>query len=315
MHSLFETILSTPGPILAEGSVYERLRRQPGIEFDPLIAHAGLVYDETSRAVLAEVHEGYMAIARQQGLPLVVLSDTWRASAERIARSRFTGRLVNQDNLRFMQELRSAGGAGAPPIVIAGLSGPLGDAYKPAEAPNRDEARRYHAPQIEALVDGEADVLYAATLPSVEEARGIADAMAETGVSFVLSFVVRPDGRVLDGTPLVEAIGSIDAETRRAPVGYSVNCVHPSVFEATMSRVEEAEPTLVDRVIWFQANTSDKSPEEIDGSETLEEGDPVEYASALANVGRRFRTRVLGGCCGSDVRHIELVAGNCVVPS
>jgi homocysteine S-methyltransferase len=307
MVSLFETLLASSAPILAEGSVYERLRRNPEIVFDPHIAHAGLVYDETFRARLAEVHLGYFAIARERGLPLVALADTWRASSERIARSRFAGRRVNQDNVRFMRELRD-GADDSGPVAIAGLTGPRGDAYKPEESPGREEALRIHRPQVEALVEGGADLLFAATLPSAEEGRGIADAMGGSGTPYLLSFVVRPGGRVLDGTPLADAIRRIDDEARRPPTGFSINCVHPSVFSAAMSVLESDHPDLVDRVLWFQANTSAMSPEELDGSETLEEGEPEAYAKDLATAARRFHTRVIGGCCGSDVRHIQELA-------
>jgi homocysteine S-methyltransferase len=305
---VFETMLAAGGPILTEGSVYELLRRDPEIVFDPEIAHAGLVYDERFRARLADVHLRYLAIARDKGLPLVVLADTWRASEERIARSRFAGRPVNEDNVRFMRELRDAAGEGAPPVAIAGLTGPRGDAYQPAEAPTRDEARRVHALQVEALARGGADVLYAATLPAVDEAHGIAELMATTGVPYLVSFVVRPGGTVLDGTPLADAIRRLDDGLARPPAGFSINCVHPTVFASAMAALESVDPGLVERVIWFQANTSPLSPEELDGSETLEEGDPGAYASELVAACGRFRTRVVGGCCGSDVRHLDGVA-------
>jgi len=303
---LFERILGR-GPILAEGSVYELLRRDPAIEFDPEIAHAGLIYDDRFRERLAAVHMGYIAIAREHGLPLVALADTWRASAARIARSAFAGRAVNQDNVRFMRELREQAGNGAP-IVITGLTGPRGDAYRPSEAPDREEAARIHSTQVEALAEGGADVLFGATLPSVEEARGIADVMSKTGVPYLLSFVVRPDGRTLDGALLADAIRAIDDDQTRRPAGYSVNCVHPSVFASAMSVLESTSPDLVKRVIWFQANTSDKSPEEIDGSEVLVTGDARSYAAELSEAGTKFGTRVLGGCCGSDVSHIRELA-------
>lgn len=312
MTTLFDSMLAARGPILAEGSVYELLRRDRGIVFDPEIAHAGLVYDDQFRVRLADIHLGYFEIAERHGRPLVALADTWRASAERVARSRFAGRPVNQDNVRFMRALRDGRRADAPPVAIAGLTGPRGDAYQPGEAPGREEALRLHAPQVEALAEGGADVLYAATLPSVEEARGIAGLMARTGVPFLLSFVVRPGGEVLDGTPLAEAIRRIDDELDRPPTGYSINCVHPSVFSSAMSALEAEDPALVGRVIWFQANTSDKSPEELDGSDELVGGDPETYASELATCGERFGTRVIGGCCGTDARHIEVLADSLI---
>ena len=81
-----------------------------------------------------------------------------------------------------------------------------------------------------------------------------------------------------------------------------------------MTALELSGSDLVRRVIWFQANTSDKSPEELDGSEALARAEPTGYAKDLAACGLRFGTRVLGGCCGSDVRHIEELAVRIAAP-
>jgi homocysteine S-methyltransferase len=300
-----DTLFSLRPFALAEGSVYERLRRQDGLAFDPELAHASLVYDSKGAAALEAIHREYWAIGRHHGVPLVALTDTWRANRERIERSAFRGRPVNEDNVRFLIQLRERVGAGGPPIFIGGQTGPKGDGYKPAAAPGTAEAERFHAPQVEALAAAGVDFLQASTLPSVPEAVGIARAMARTGRPYVLSFVIRRDGTVLDGTPLAHAIARIDEESAVAPSGYAVNCVHPAVMAAGLATLPAV---AVRRLVSLQANASSKSPEELDGSAAIDADEPQALAEALAHVARAFGIPIVGGCCGTDARHINCLA-------
>jgi len=287
--------------ILAEGSVFELLRRDPRVAFDPDIAHAGLVYDDASRDLLAAVHRDYAAIAREAGLRPLIFADTWRASAERVARSRFRGLDVNGDNARFI--LGVAAASGTKPFVAAYL-GPRGDAYRPAEAPSRDDAIRLHAPQVEALDGCGLDLLVAATLPSLDEARGIAALLSNGRTPWMLSFVVRPTGTLLDGTPLAEAIERIDDEAGSPPLGFSINCVHPAVFRAAMT----SAPGVASRVIALQANASALSPEELDGSESVEGDGPDRWADAMSEAREGSALRIVGGCCGTSPEHMRAFA-------
>jgi homocysteine S-methyltransferase len=295
------SLLAGVSPILAEGSVYELLRRDPRVSFDPEVAHAGLVYDDVSRGLLAAIHGEYLAIASRAGLPVIAFADTWRASAERIGRSRFAGADVNGDNARFLRGVVTACGSTA---LVGAYTGPRGDAYKPAEAPSRDEAMRIHAPQIAALEAAGVDLVIAATLPSLEEARGIAALLSKGSAPWMLSFVVRRDGRLLDGTPLADAVARIDDEVWRPPAGYSINCVHPSVFSDALRRAD----TAAARVVALQANASALPPEALDGAEAVEGDGPEPWADAMIAAMRGSSLRIAGGCCGTSPAHIGALA-------
>ena len=213
--------------------MFERVKRDPAIAIDPHILHGGLIYEVVGRARLAEIHGGYARAAREAGSPILLFTDTWRCSRSRLEASAFRRRAVNEDNARFLLDLRAAFADG-PPIFVGGLVGPSGDAYRPANSLGRRSARNFHRPQIEALASADIDFLHLATAPSVEEALGVADAMARTGLPYMISFVIRRSGVVLDGTPLGQAIEWIDAEAERAPIGFSVNCVHTRVLKAAL---------------------------------------------------------------------------------
>jgi homocysteine S-methyltransferase len=188
-------------------------------------------------------------------------------------------------------------------VWIAGVLGPAGDAYQPEQAPDRDEARAYHRQQARALAGAGADFLYAATFCSVDEAIGVAQAMAETGSTAVVSFVLGPDARVLDGTPLDLAIRQVDAVS--PPAWFALSCVHPDLAQHA---VDALGPEL-DRLREVKANASALSPAQLVTLDHVDTGDPDAWALSMARLGREAGIAVLGGCCGTDGRHLRALAG------
>ena len=301
----FDEFVKNASFALSEGSVYERLRRDPSVEFDPYIFHASLIYDEKARQILAGVHRVYMDVAQKHQLPMLVTTDTWRASQERIDLSKFKGRKVNQDNVQFMKDLRTEYLENTQPIFVVGQIGPRGDAYKSEEALSKNEAETFHCPQLDALAESGVDLLFAATLPAFSEAQGIAAAMSKYGLPYMLSFVIRPEGTLLDGTPLGEAMDIIDNSVSNPPTGYAVNCVHPKIFASGMSALDETHRS---RIFSYQANTANLRPEELNEAKELITEEPDVLADLILNAHRSFHTLFMGGCCGTDTRHIEQLA-------
>jgi homocysteine S-methyltransferase len=314
--SEFLRTLENAKVILTEGSMYERLRRLPGARFDPALAQAAMVFDPPSRLVLEQAHREYLDIARAHGLPMVALADTWRANRERIERSPFAGEDVNGACVRLLAELRDELGSAAAPVFVGGMLGPKGDAYTPAEAPPTDEAESFHSYQVEKLAEADVDFLKASTLPSVAEAIGLARAMSRTAFPYLLSFVIRPDGTVLDGTPLWQAFDQIDQAVATPPAGYYVNCIHPTILLAALETLTPGQDESsrehddhLRRLVGFHANTSAKSPEELDDMEEIAaEDDPRAFGAMMREVHDRYRIKILGGCCGSGTEHIKCLA-------
>ena len=306
-----QTILDNFPVLLGEGSMYERLRRGASESFDPEIAHAGMLYDEIGRRVLADTHREYLDIGQQYGLPMVAGTPTWRAGASRIAMSAHSGKPVNADGCQFMRELRNAYGPNAAPILIAGTTGPFGDGYRPDEAPDSVAAVDIHSPQIDALAEAGVDFFKVQTLPSFAEARGIARALEATGLPYVLSFVIRRDGSILDGTPLDLAIDTIDEELHNPPTNYAVNCVHASVFSAAYTAIHDRNARAAERVVGIDANTSAKTPDELDGLTEIDTEAPADFGKNVAALHEMFGISYLGGCCGSSTEHIAALAGRC----
>jgi S-methylmethionine-dependent homocysteine/selenocysteine methylase len=183
-----------------------------------------------------------------------------------------------------------------------------GDAYRPQEALSQTDAKSFHQYQAHALAQANVDFILAATLPAVSEALGLAEALSDCGVPYILSFVIRDDGAVLDGTPLHKAVERIDSSADPKPLCYSVNCVHPSVFKQGIGEEINRCESIKNRVLGFQANTSSKSPEELDGLDYLDTTAPAEFGESMLALHQNFGIQILGGCCGTDHRHIEEIA-------
>ena len=190
------------------------------------------------------------------------------------------------------------------PVVISGCIGPRADAYRPAERMGEDEAEDYHTEQIAILAATEVDLVHAMTMTYAAEAIGIARAAADAGVPAVISFTTETDGCLPDGTPLADAVAAVDAETGAGPVYYGVNCAHPRHFESALS----SGPTGA-RVRSVRANASRKSHAELDESLVLDAGDPAELATDYLRLRAQHPSiSILGGCCGTDARHVQAIA-------
>lgn len=305
--SFIERLESFP-VILAEGAVIERLRRKADLELNPFLVNADFIHDAVKRAALEAICRQYLEIGRDFDLPLLLSTPTWRANRERIAAAGYSGVDLNGDNFRFLAALRGSCGSYAEKIIIAGLLGCRGDAYRPADALTACEAQEFHSWQAEKLAGAGVDLLLAATLPACSEAIGLAFALAATGKPYILSFVVRPQGTLLDGTPLKEAITAIDSSVTPRPWGYLINCSHASFARGALLHATNSSPLVRQRIIGLLANTAALSPEELDASSSLVEEEPLIFAKAVAGLQRELGLKILGGCCGTDDRHIRSLA-------
>lgn len=305
---MFAHLLATSPVILGEGAVIERLRRMTDVELDPHVVNSAFVYDDRGRSALAAICRQYLEISRDHDLPLLLSTPTWRASRERIRAAGLEGRDLNGDNFRFLDGLRRECGAYASKVAICGLMSCRGDAYRPEEALSADDAEQYHAWQAGALAASGVDFLLAATLPALSEALGLAKAMAATGLPSVVSFVARPEGALLDGTPLCEAIAALDAATSPRPLAYLINCTHASLFRQAIRHEVNSSPLVRERIVGLLANTAALPPEELNNSASLVEEAPETFGRSVALLHRDLGMKILGGCCGTDDRHIRCLA-------
>ncbi|WP_289293060.1 MULTISPECIES: homocysteine S-methyltransferase family protein [Bacteroides] len=291
--------------ILTEGAVVERLRREFHIPLDEDLIHAALIYNTSYREVLAGIYKQYIDIAARYQLPLMLMTPTRRANAERISGSVYRNRDILRDNVAFLSELRDTA---STPIYIGGLAGCRGDAYDGRYHLSVEEATQFHYPTVRALAEAGADYLFAGIMPQLTETIGMANAMAATGLPYIISFMIRRDGRLLDGSFIHDAIDTIDKEATTRPLCYMANCVHPDVLHQALSHSHNDTPLVRERFQGLQANASTLTPEELEGRTDLESSSPDELADRLMTLLWDFPLKICGGCCGTDERHLNSFA-------
>lgn len=294
--------------VLGEGAVIERLRRDSDFELDPHIVNSAFIYDEHKRAALAEIYKEYIDAGREFNLPVLLSTPTWRASQARIKDAGYEEKDVNADNFRFLDELRKSYGEYSSKVIICGLMSCKGDAYTPGDALSVDDARDFHQWQAEKLAGSGVDFTLAATLPALSEAKGLALALAGTGKPYIISFVARPEGTMLDGTPLKSAIAEIDDSIDPKPLAYMINCTHASFTKAALMHETNSSSVVRERVIGLFANTAALSPEDLNNSADLVEENPETFGRLVAELNKEPGLKMLGGCCGTDGRHIRALA-------
>ena len=216
--------------ILMEGALSERLKREYRLKFGEHIAMANLIDAAPGRSALRTLWKQYAAIASRYRLPFLATTPTRRANRERMQRACRSGELLLQ-NAAFLREIQAQC---ACEMYIGGLMGCKGDAYTGADALSAEEAFSFHAWQAEWFQRAGVDFLYAGILPVCSEAIGMARAMEQTGIPYMISFTIQADGNLIDGTPIDEAIDRIDAATTNQPVCYMTNCVHPRIVRQAL---------------------------------------------------------------------------------
>ena len=293
------------GVFLTDGGIETTLVFHHGLEL-PLFAAFDLLKDDEGTEQLRQYYAPYAIAARDRGVGLVLESPTWRASPGWAAKLGYSDEeldALNRKAISLMEELR-AEYEGPAPIVISGCVGPEGDGYAPETMLTADEAERYHRVQIGTFADTAADVVTAITITYAEEATGVARAAAAAGLPVVISFTLETDGRLPSGQALGGAIAEVDDATDGAPAYYMINCAHPTHFE---SAVSGGEP-WVQRVGGLRTNASTKSHAELDEAEELDEGDPTDLAARHVSLQALLpKVNVLGGCCGTDHRHVDAI--------
>ena len=299
--------LSGDRVFLTDGGLETTLIFHRGIDL-PAFAAFTLLADEAGRAELREYFRPFMALARERGTGFLLDTATWRANPDwgaQLGHDAAGLDAINRDAVAFAQELRSEAGGTPDPILIDGVIGPRGDGYEVGAAMAADAAEEYHSGQIGSFAAAGADMVTAVTMTYAEEAIGIARAAAAAGLPAVISFTVETDGRLPSGQALGDAIAQVDAATDGSPAYYMVNCAHPSHFAGVL----DPDASWRDRIAGLRANASRKSHAELDEAEELDEGDPVSLAADHAALRSRLpNVSVLGGCCGTDERHVAAVS-------
>jgi homocysteine S-methyltransferase len=313
MSSLYRNALPqlNGGFFVTDGGIETTLIFHQGLEL-PDFAAFDLLKRPGGESALREYFRAYARIAARHNADVVLESATWRASVDWGARLGYSGAELAQANRRaieLLERIRDELSETRTMAVISGCVGPRGDGYQPANMMTIDQALSYHRVQVDTFADTAADMVGAITMNYVEEAIGIALAARDAEMPVAISFTVETDGRLATGQTLADAIGQVDAATGSYPAYYMLNCAHPQHFDSVL----EPDASWSGRIRGLRANASRKSHAELNESSELDIGDPAELGTQYAwlKQHRLPRLNVLGGCCGTDQRHVESIAAAC----
>jgi homocysteine S-methyltransferase len=273
----------------------------------PEFAAYPLVWSELGRDLLRGYYEGYAAIAAASGAGLRLESPTWRANhdwGERLGHDPATLADVNREAVALMHGLAEEWRDRVPEILVTGMIGPRGDGYAPGPTVDADEAADYHQPQVRAFAQAGVGAVVALTLTDPGEAMGVVRAADSYGLPVGVSFTVETDGCLADGTSLADAIDRVDAVA--PPTYFLVNCAHPTHVLPAL----EALGDRAGRIHGLRCNASTQTHEELDEAETLDEGDLDLLVGTHRDLAARLPgLEIVGGCCGTDARHVASLWG------
>ncbi len=296
---------------LTDGGIETTLIFNEGLNL-PYFAAFDLLKNALGYEALHKYFISYAQLAQKYEVGLILESPTWRASqdwGDKLGYSTAELAAFNRKAIELLQDIRDEYENNKTSMVISGCIGPRGDGYNPAELMDEISAERYHSAQIETFCSAQADLVTAITMTYVEEAIGISRAAESAKIPVVISFTVETDGRLPTGQPFKNAVEQVDDATNGAPLYYMINCAHPTHFESVLPTGEG----WLERMSGLRANASIRSHAELDEAEELDDGNPVLLASQYRQLKTKLPSlNVLGGCCGTDHRHVEEICQVCL---
>ena len=295
--------LLAAGPYVTDGGLETDLLFHHGVDL-PEFASFPLVGDPAGRALLDAYYDGYVEVARAAGQGLLLETPTWRANPDWAARIGYDADALDRANRESVGLVRGVQErSGLDRTLVVGIHGPRGDGYVAGEQTDPDEAADYHAVQARSLAAEGVDLIHAMTITTPQEAVGVVRAARSVGVPVAVSFTVETDGRLPDGTTLADAVAQVDAEA--APDWFGLNCAHPTHLVHGLDGGSWQQ-----RVAGVRPNASTLTHAELDVMEELDEGDLGLLTTSLDRLRPQLPgLAIVGGCCGTDARHVAALWG------
>ena len=287
---------------LADAGMETYLIYREGIDLPQFASFTALSTTE-GRSALRRYYEAIIDVAVRDRRTLLLDSATWRASSDWGAELGYSEAALDEANaaaVAFASDLRAAAGPDAD-IVLGGCIGPRGDGYAATSGMTPTQAADYHAPQVRSLARAGAQFIAGMTLGDANEAAGMMEAARENAIPAVASFTIETDGRLASGQSVASIIAETDRLTDSYATFYLLNCAHPLHLERALA---SSDPEL-QRIRGIRTNASMRSHAELDAATDLDDGDPLDLARRCADLVTTYpRLAVVGGCCGTDARHI-----------
>ena len=184
--------------------------------------------------------------------------------------------------------------------LILGSIAPLEDCYKPKLFPGEGIAKNEFHQIGRWLVDEGIDIFLIETMNSIIETRVCLDALLKFNIPIWVSFALRNSSEILSGEKLINALRMLD--------NYDVDCVLLNC--SPLNRTKDAMKIVAEN--WKKAwgiypnlGVGEPSPDGIINQIYSDE----EYISVI-DKSITLGAKILGGCCGSSINHIQLIANH-----
>ncbi len=302
----FEKIFRESNIILTEGAQVERLKTEFNAEMDASINHAGLIYSKPE--ILETLYQQYIDIAQKHHLPIMIMTPTRKVNVESIDKSPFHNKEIISDACSYLNRIRESYHDYSQNIMIGGLLGCKGDAYSGEKMMGIEESYTFHKQQTIQFQKEKIDFLFAGIMPEINEAIGMAKAMAETNIPYIISFMIRKNGCLMDGTSVSDAIKIIDEQVNPKPICYMSNCIHSTNLMEALNNDKNKGSDQLKRFCGIQANASILSPEELNNCNILQQGDFNNMIDEMCLLQKHFGFKIVGGCCGTNDEFLEMLA-------
>lgn len=286
--------------ILTEGAVGLRMANEFFVAHDNQIMHASHIYNSKGRQALRQIYGQYLKIAEDFKLPIIIMTNTRRANKESVLNSPFKDKNVMSNYAEFLREVIAGYKCEA---YIGGYIGSKGDGYTGKDALSKEEAIDFHSWQIEAFKQSNIDFIFVSLMPSLDETIGIATLIEKSDFPYIVSFMIKENGTIIDGHTIHDSINTIDNSVNRKPICYMVNCVHPKILKYAL-RSNNTE-LVKNRFNGIQANAAYLSPEELDKPSETISSTPNELTREMLSLANEFPLKICGGCCGTDDTHLR----------
>lgn len=307
---MFEKVFHESKVILTEGALVERLKAEFNLEMDKHVNHAGLIYTHPDK--LALLYRQYADIAVKHSLPIMLMTPSRKVNVDSVKGSKYELKSLLTDTCSFLKDIQKSYASSPDKIFVGGLVGSKGDAFSSAEALNTEEAYRFHTNQVRIYEENRVDFVFAGIMPEINEALGMAKAIAQTDIPYIISFTIRKDGCLIDGTPIFKAVDIIDNQVSRRPLCYTTNCVHSTNVRLALENEKNKNMPQLLRFKGVQANASSLSPEELNNCGVLKVENFRTNISEMVNLYKHFGFKVFGGCCGTNEIFMKDLAANLV---
>lgn len=276
----------------------------------PEFAMFTLLDNKEANECIRNMYRRYFDVAATNNTGLLVEGHDYRASpdwAKKLGYSLEDLAEIQHRVINFLTELKAEYVGKVSDVFVTGCVGPRGDAYGTGDNISEAQAEDYHSVQISTLKETDADMAVALTFNNVPEAVGVVRAASKIGIPIGISLTLNTESRLSSGPTLREAIETIDEKTEGAAAWFGINCSHPIEFEPALSD----GGSWRERLRLIRPNAAKMEKISLCKLGHLEDGNPTELGIQMGDVANRFPTvDIVGGCCGTDERHLHEIAKN-----